>query len=148
MYSLNEKDFGNIIFILKMCDDIKLYQEDEKVTNLLKKRVSLNAILLNLMQIGEHSNKLTDEFIQEEDENYWKQLIGIRHRITHDYGGIDLSRIEEIIRIHIDILIEKCMNIIKNFSKNSDYSSLINDKSFLENFNSKYMINKVNGEIY
>ncbi len=140
MYSLNQKDFGNLLFILKMCDDIKLYQENKKITQLLKERMSLNAILLNLMQIGEYSNKLSKDFLDNFDDNYWQQLIGIRHRITHDYGGIDLAKIEDILREHIDILIDKCLEIFKIFYVKVEYKELIDDITFRENFNSKYLL--------
>lgn len=54
-----------------------------------------NAILLNLLQIGEKLNKIESLEIKNclpVDEAY-----SVRNRITHDYDGIDLSIIEEIL---------------------------------------------------
>jgi hypothetical protein len=95
---------------------------------------------MNISQIGEYANKLSDEFLNNFDKDYWKQLINIRHRIVHDYGGIDLAKIEDVLRIHIDILIDKCFDIINIFKDDNFYISLTNEKIYTKDFNSKYIL--------
>jgi len=143
MYDLQEKDFGLLLLILKMCDDIKLYQEEYKITQLLENRMSINAILMNIMQIGENANRLSRDFLEHFDKIYWLEIINIRHRITHDYGGIDLAIIEDAVRTHLDILIDKTFAILKEFQRDELYTELINDESFDTNFQSREILQRV-----
>ncbi len=145
MYEKNEKDFGLLLLILKMCDDIKLYQEDYKIIELIENRMSINALLMNIMQIGENANKFSKEFLENFDKNYWLQIINIRHRITHDYGGVDLAIIEKVLRYEIDSLTERVLKILETFKIESLYGDLITDSSFNDNFQSVFMLGKAKG---
>ena len=54
-----------------------------------------NAILLNLLQIGEKLNKI--ESLEIRKLLPINEAYSIRNRITHDYDGIDLEIVEEIL---------------------------------------------------
>jgi uncharacterized protein with HEPN domain len=133
---LNIRDFGTLIFILKMCDDIEVYKEDMKIIDILNSRMGLNAVLMNIMQIGEYTKKLSYEFTNL-DKEYWKNIAGLRDRIAHDYGGVNLEIIEIVLRDKIDELIEKIFKILKNNRDNLEIREFLFEKTFLENFNSK-----------
>ena len=51
--------------------------------------------------MGEYSNRFSDEFREEYDEIEWKQLIGLRNIIAHNYENIIDDIIWEI--IHDDV---------------------------------------------
>lgn len=56
------------------------YDEDEK----------LRIALAHLLQvIGEAARHLSDEFLTANSELPWKQIIGMRHKVVHDYMFID-----------------------------------------------------------
>ena len=67
----------------------KSFEEDEKTTD---------AVVRNLEIIGEAANRLPDSFKGEHPEIEWIKIIGLRHRIVHDYFGVDLGIIWEIIQ--------------------------------------------------
>ena len=69
-----------------------------------------NAILLNLLQIGEKLNKIESFALREMlpiNESY-----SIRNRITHDYGGIDLEIVESILIDDFPLLKQKIEDLI------------------------------------
>lgn len=69
-----------------------------------------NAILLNLLQIGEKLNKIeTSELRETLPIN---ELYSIRNRITHDYGGIDLEIIEYILNKEFPVLKQKIVDLL------------------------------------
>lgn len=43
--------------------------------------------------IGEAASKLSEPFRSEHSELPWRQIIGMRHRLVHDYFGLDLEQI-------------------------------------------------------
>ena len=51
--------------------------------------------------MGEYSNRFSDEFREEYDEIEWKQLIGLRNIIAHNYENSIDDIIWEI--IHDDV---------------------------------------------
>lgn len=69
--------------ILKYIKDIT-YEEfildDEKV----------DAVLLNLQQIGETAKKLSLDVRDKYTQVEWNKIIGLRNMISHEYEGVDL----------------------------------------------------------
>ena len=46
----------------------------------------------NLEIIGEAANCLPDEFKKKHSEIEWHKVVGLRHRIIHEYFGVDLAQ--------------------------------------------------------
>ena len=57
----------------------------------------VEACVFNLGQIGELANKLDKEFEEEYNQIPWRVLYGLRNKIVHDYEGVNLTLIWEII---------------------------------------------------
>lgn len=66
----------------------------------------IEACVFNISQIGELSHRLEIEFVKEHTEIAWNQLYGLRNRIVHDYEGVNLHLIWEIVNEDIPELIE------------------------------------------
>ena len=58
----------------------------------------VEACVFNLSQMGELANRVDDEFARSHTEVPWRLLYGLRNRIVHDYEGVNLQLIWEIIR--------------------------------------------------
>lgn len=50
-----------------------------------------------LYNIGEHVNRLSDEFIANHPGIPWSQIAGMRHRLVHDYEGTNWSIISSVV---------------------------------------------------
>ena len=48
-------------------------------------------MMLRLVQISENAKNLTDEFREQNDHIPWTDIYGLRNRIVHDYGHVDLE---------------------------------------------------------
>ena len=57
----------------------------------------IEACVFNLGQIGELTTKLGEAFKKENTQVAWAQIYGLRNRIVHDYEGVNLRLIWEII---------------------------------------------------
>ncbi len=71
-----------------------------------------NSIALCVLQIGEISNHLSDEFKRKTPEIPWKEIRGLRNIVAHEYGNIDAETLWETITIDIPALHEFCINYI------------------------------------
>ena len=57
-----------------------------------------DAVVRNLEVIGEAANRLPEEFKGQHPGVAWPQIVGLRHRIVHDYFGIDLALVWQIVQ--------------------------------------------------
>ncbi len=57
----------------------------------------VEASVFNLSQIGELANNIDRDFVQNHNEIPWRQIYGLRNRIVHDYDGVNLKLVWEII---------------------------------------------------
>jgi len=58
-----------------------------------------------LQVIGEAASMVSPEFRAAHAEIDWTRIIGLRHRLVHDYNRIDLAKIWTIINERLDPLI-------------------------------------------
>jgi uncharacterized protein with HEPN domain len=64
-----------------------------------------HAVLRMIQIIGEAANKISPTLREAHPEIPWSQIIGMRHRLVHDYLHIDLSRVWQVIERDIPALI-------------------------------------------
>jgi uncharacterized protein with HEPN domain len=85
-------------FILQMIDDIEyiIVQHNGIVTDALSHRISKPAILMSFLQIGETLGKM--RFENEILTEYAKGAYNVRNFIAHDYEGVNMAIIENIVR--------------------------------------------------
>ena len=76
--------------LLRYCDglDYAQFSADTKL---------VEACVFNLSQMGELANRVEDDFARAHPEVPWRLLYGLRNRIVHDYEGVNLQLIWEII---------------------------------------------------
>lgn len=71
-----------------------------------------DAVALCILQIGELSGILTDEFKEKYNEMPWRQIKALRNIVAHRYGSIDPEVLWEIINHDIPDLEEYCNRVI------------------------------------
>ena len=67
----------------------------------------VEACVFNLSQMGELANRVEDAFADAHPEIPWRYIYGLRNRIVHDYEGVNLVLIWQIIRDDLPELVEK-----------------------------------------
>lgn len=50
-----------------------------------------DSMMFRLIQVSEDTSRIDDIFKEKHDNIPWNAMRGLRHRIVHDYGHIDLS---------------------------------------------------------
>lgn len=63
-----------------------------------KDQKTIDAVVRNLEIIGEAANRLPDEFKEKHSDIKWNKVVGLRHRIVHEYFGIDVAIIWQILQ--------------------------------------------------
>lgn len=64
----------------------------------------VEACVFNISQIGELCRHLDDAFMRAHPEVPWHKMRGLRNRIVHDYDGINLIPVWEVIAANLPVL--------------------------------------------
>lgn len=64
--------------------------ENIDITEFSTNEILLDSMLFRMIQISENARKLSDEYKQQCNNIPWNALYGLRNRIVHDYGNVDL----------------------------------------------------------
>jgi uncharacterized protein with HEPN domain len=75
--------------------------------------LNLNASLTLLANIGENASRLSESLKQEYQNTEWQKIKDFRNRIVHNYIGIDLAIVYEIITNDFKTLKLEIERIIK-----------------------------------
>jgi uncharacterized protein with HEPN domain len=67
-------------------------------TAFLADEKTVDAVVRNLEVIGEAVKQLPDDFKSAHTSVPWAQIAGLRNRIVHDYAGVDLEIIWQIVQ--------------------------------------------------
>lgn len=78
-------------------DKIASYCEGKCYSDFEENTLLVEACVFNLSQLGELVNKLDTNFISDNKSVPWNQMRGLRNRIVHDYEGVNLVLVWEII---------------------------------------------------
>ncbi len=75
--------------------------------------MALRFALPHLVQIiGEAARRLSAEFMADHPEIPWKTMIGMRHKIVHDYFGVDMDLVWKTVTEELPPLLSKLQKIV------------------------------------
>lgn len=111
----NKKD--DKYYLEKIVKDLKFLIDH--TSNKTKEEVEceeilIDSIMFRLVQISENSDKLTELFKNVNSSLPWKEIKGMRNRIVHDYGVVDMTIIYDTVTKDIPVMYEVLNKFIKN----------------------------------
>jgi uncharacterized protein with HEPN domain len=71
----------------------------------------IDSIMFRIIQIAENNSRLTDQFKAEHSEVPWIAIKGMRNKIVHDYGYVDLTIVYDTVIHGIPDMYEKLKSI-------------------------------------
>jgi len=123
MSKVIKDDFYRVQRIHFYCESITEFMRNKTFMD-LKHDNQLNfAVIFALGQIGEQMNKLTDELKAKDVNIPWKDIISMRHKIVHDYEGVNLDIIWESVQEGIPQLLEQINKILNEEMINNESST-------------------------
>jgi len=73
----------------------------------------LQSATLHVLQVvGEAASKVSVEFRRDHPEIPWDKIVGLRHRLVHDYPRIELPKVWTIVQSYIPPLIEAVQRLV------------------------------------
>lgn len=97
--------------IIKYTEKILEYAKDSDYESFINNSILVEACVFNLGQIGEISNKIDPDFENSYSQIPWRVLYGLRNKIFHDYEGVNLILIWDIITEDLPKLKEQLIKL-------------------------------------
>lgn len=80
-----ERNRLHLLHIRDAIEKVLSYAKDTDFDIFNQKSVEFDAIMMQIVVIGEAVNELSDEFKEEHHKLPWHKAIGLRNRIAHGY---------------------------------------------------------------
>jgi uncharacterized protein with HEPN domain len=113
--SKGERDY--LFFLEDMLESMHRiidYTEDISFKEFQDSNLILDAVVRNLEIIGEAANNIPESIKKKYPKLPWRQMIGLRNFVVHEYFGIDYENIWKIITDDLPDNIQDLKEIIDN----------------------------------
>ena len=96
---MSERSLELLVYdIWESIEKIKRYTEGMTQENFQNDEKTTDAVVRNFEIIGEAAGRLPEDFTDRHSEIEWVKIIGLRNRIVHEYFGVDLPIIWQILQ--------------------------------------------------
>lgn len=100
----NGDDRAFLADMLDAVHQIEIYAQTLSFQQFLDDRLRQDGVIRQIQIIGEAARRLSSEFLQEHRAMPWSQIIGMRHKVIHDYFEVDWETVWETATIDLPFL--------------------------------------------
>ena len=96
-------------YISKIIQDLEfivLHMNNVCIEELNDNEILLDSMLFRMIQLSENAKKLSDSYKMNNSNIPWNAIYGLRNRIVHDYGSVDLNVVFETLKHDIPELLQ------------------------------------------
>lgn len=90
--------------ILDACDAVMEFMTGKAENDLVTDKLLVSGVTRQIEIIGEAANMLTTELRAEHPEVPWKQIIGMRHKIIHEYFAVQTDTVWDVVKNDLPVL--------------------------------------------
>ena len=94
-----KRDFFDYIDdIIQSAEDAEMFIEDLDYSAFSKDKKTINAVIRSLEVMGEAAKKIPARVKKQFPDIPWKEMSGIRNKLIHEYFGVDLEIIWNVLK--------------------------------------------------
>lgn len=99
--------------ILEAIQQIRAYVSDQSEEAFSKDRKTQDAVIRNLEIIGEAAGKIPERIQAGEPQIDWRKIAGLRNILIHEYFGINLPIVWDVIQTKLGPLETVCRRLLE-----------------------------------
>ena len=99
--------------ILEAITQIRTYMADQSEEAFAGDRKTQDAVIRNLEIIGEAAGSIPDQIKKSEPEIDWRKITGLRNILIHEYFGINLPIIWDVVHTKLGPLETVCRRLLE-----------------------------------
>jgi uncharacterized protein with HEPN domain len=109
---MSNKDYGNLKAIEDACTKIFAYTKPyTSADELFANPLSFDAILMNFIVIGEAVSRMSTSLLDSNHHIPWVEIKAFRNIIAHNYFGVDVEEVWQIIEDDLPVFLDKIKQI-------------------------------------
>jgi uncharacterized protein with HEPN domain len=105
-------DKQRLLHIVEAIDEIQTYTANSDQNTFIGNSMMRFACVKQIEIIGEAANYITPETKALFIDLDWRQIIGMRHILVHEYFGVDFELIWQVIINDLPILKQKSLDVL------------------------------------
>jgi len=109
------KDY--ILDAITSIQEIEEFTKGMRFETFVKDKKTINAVIRSLEVMGEALKKIPLELKEKYPEIPWKYITGMRDKLIHEYHGVDLEIVWEVIEREIPPLKPKFEELLKELKE-------------------------------
>lgn len=94
---------------------IESYTSNLSFDEFKKDTLIIDAVVRNLTIIGEAARNMPEEIKSKNPKVAWKEAIGMRNKVTHEYFGVDEDILWKTIKEDLPILKKQISELLEKF---------------------------------
>ena len=115
------KDYSDYLQdIFDSINDTDEFVKGMTYEDFLKDRKSINAVIRSIEVVGEASKNIPQSMREKYPDVPWKKMTGMRDRLIHEYFGVDLEIVWQVIKKDLPSVKPLIMRIIDELEKKVD----------------------------
>ena len=108
-----QRDAVYLADILSAAADLREFSRAASLEEFCSNKTLRYAMLHALTVIGEASSKVSAELKERYAEVPWQRVSGVRHRIVHDYSGLDYELLWQVVTVFAPELADQVAAIFR-----------------------------------
>lgn len=92
--------------MLTACTELMTFTRDIEIAALARDTLRLRAVERSLAILGEAAKRVPADIRERHPAIPWRAISGLRDVLVHDYFGVDLGVVEQVIREEVPLLVE------------------------------------------
>ena len=97
--------------ILDAIHRIEEYVRKIEYSGFIENYLIQDGVIRQIEIIGEATKRLSNEIREKYTDIPWKDIVGMRNKLIHDYFGVDVDAVWETVKKDIPVLKKKLMDI-------------------------------------
>ena len=93
-----------LIHLTECIEHIESYTENMDKETFMNTNLVQDAVIRNLQVLAESTQRLSEQAKQTQPQIDWYRIAGFRNILVHDYLGIDIERVWNIVEKEIPVL--------------------------------------------
>jgi len=117
---MSGKDEALLRDMLEAARDALEFSKGQTRDSLTSNKMLRYAVVRAVQIVGEAANRVSEKFRETQTQIDWRGIIGMRHKVVHDYVSVDVNIVWDVIEYDLRPLISELDKLLPSEKSGTD----------------------------